>query len=91
MTREEFKVRVKTPFTNDEYEIIETVYSFHPSINEVKGKDQIAELYNNFGMRVILDMLPTAEKAKELENELKKKKIEIDNLRRELNQLIDGR
>ena len=44
-----------------EYSIIEKVYTFHPAISETEGKRQIAELYVNFGMALIMDMVPRAE------------------------------
>ena len=64
--RNEFEERVKklggdtTTLSVKDYEVVETVYTFHPSISNTEGKNEIAYLYVNFGMRIILDMLPTA-------------------------------
>lgn len=77
-----------------EYEIIEFVYEWHPSINSRgtgrEGKKQIADLYIEFGMSVISDMLETACKAKSIITryfetkrqlkELRNKAKSIDNL-----------
>lgn len=41
---------------NKDYEIIENVYMYHPAIDDIKGKEQIAYLYKEFGMTVIKDM-----------------------------------
>ena len=78
MNKQEFMSRVnkwnpevKEP-TAIEYENIEYVYTWHPSIDSVKGKDQIAYLYVNFGMRVIYDMITTAHLAEEAEAEMNK-------------------
>lgn len=78
MTREEFNAKRKQSFTarvqhevtDTEYAEIEFVYNWHPSISNTEGKDQIAYLYNTFGMRIIRDMMPTAKKAKELNSEI---------------------
>ena len=76
MNKQEFCTRVqsicgKEPIlSREEYTTIEYVYNYHPSIDAVKGKEQIAYLYTNFGMRVVYDMLPTAKLAEQLENEV---------------------
>ncbi|MGN0697039.1 MAG: hypothetical protein ACI4J5_09780 [Oscillospiraceae bacterium] len=46
--------------TDKEFEDITFVYDYHPCIDPVKGKDQIAMLYSTFGMRIIYDMYETA-------------------------------
>ena len=90
MTVQEFQERANRPFTKEDYEIIEKVYMFHPSVDPVKGKDQIAELFNIFGMRVILDMLPTAKKAEELDDEIRETKHKLDSLIDSMNKLAEG-
>ena len=91
MTREEFtnRVTVKEP-TTKEYGIIEMVYTHHPAIDEVQGKEQIALLYNTFGMRVILDMLPTAMKAKEIEEEKYALRVKMAELKADYEALATG-
>lgn len=72
MNREEFESRITASKpTEEEFKIIEFVYNYHPSISDVDGKKQIADLYSAFGMRLIRDMLPTAKKAEALENEIR--------------------
>ena len=76
MTRDEFLAHCRSCSDNfevpteDEYTIIETVYTFHPSIKNVGGKEQIARLYTEFGMILIKDMLATANAAKDLEERI---------------------
>ena len=48
MTKQEFKALTKRDFTDKEYETIETVYTFHPSISETEGKQQIANLHRGY-------------------------------------------
>ncbi|NBK25356.1 MAG: hypothetical protein EOM68_25455 [Spirochaetia bacterium] len=50
-----------------DYEVIELVYTHHPSIDNSNGKKQIATIYNlPGGMRIIRDMVPTAELARQI-------------------------
>lgn len=50
MTKQEFEERAGIKVSDSQYKKIETVYAFHPSIDEVAGKDQIAYLYKTFGI-----------------------------------------
>lgn len=75
MMKEEFEKLVTRPFTASEYKEIEYVYNYHPSI---ENKAQIAALYDEFGMRIIRDMRPTAEKADEYESEMRVLRAKLD-------------
>ena len=57
MMKEEFEKIVGETVSNEDYNVIEKVYIWHPSISEVSGKDQISSIYRQFGMPVIHDML----------------------------------
>jgi len=83
MTKQEFKAIITRNFTDKEYEAIEAVYTFHPSISETEGKEQIASIWDTFGMRIIADMLPTATKAREYEERISQKKHELEELQEE--------
>ena len=72
MNMEEFSKLSTRGFTQDQYKVIERVYTFHPSISEVEGKKQIAYLYSTFGIRIIHDMLATAEDNALIESESQK-------------------
>lgn len=93
MTREEFNSLIepkKTKRPNDEdWKIIEFVYTFHPSISETCGKAQIADLYKTFGMRIIKDMLQTAKRAKVMEGELSELRAKYDSLKDAYNALSE--
>lgn len=75
--------------TNSEYEEIELVYASHPSISESghEGQEQIARLYSEFGMRIIRDMMPTAEKAEQIRTELISARNRVERLNEELKEL----
>lgn len=45
MTKQEFEKRIGAEISQKDYSIVEHVYTWHPSISEVEGKEQIAELY----------------------------------------------
>ena len=86
MTKEEFVERLprETRAPSDvEYEMIEFVYTYHPSISATDGKNQIAMLYSAFGMRIITDMIETAKRAQEIEDERFKLRGRLLELERE--------
>lgn len=72
---------------DDKYEIIETVYNYHPSIF---NKEQIVFIYVNYGMIIILDMLPRAKRIKELENIISDKNFEILSLKEDMEKIMKG-
>ena len=72
---------------DNEFEKIQFVYNYHPSINPVNGKDQIAMLYSTFGMRIIMDMLDTAQQAELIESERRQLKNRLRELEREEEEL----
>ncbi|MCM1328396.1 MAG: hypothetical protein NC253_03060 [Ruminococcus sp.] len=75
--------------TDKEYDSIDFVYCHHPAISQSghEGQEQIARLYSEFGMRIIADMLPTAQKAMELEQQRLAARLEIERIERELEEL----
>lgn len=89
MTKQEFESRLEPgkTVTGGQYKIIEYVYMFYPAIDEARGKDQIASLYNMFGMTVINDMLPRARRGEQLENDLFEAKKRLDEIKNEITML----
>lgn len=79
MMKSEFDSRILTPVTPEEYEIIETVYTYYPD-NEKLDKDLAATLYNTFGMRVFEDLYPRAKRVKDLDEQIHKLKLERNQL-----------
>lgn len=86
MTKQEFESRLEAgkTVTGGQYKIIEYVYMYHPAIDEVHGKDQIASLYNMFGMTVINDMMPRARRMEQLEKDLSDIKERLDEIKKRL-------
>lgn len=62
--------------TNDDYSIIEYVYTWYPTIDNVKGKEQVAMLLCEFGIRIFHNMYSTAKKAEQLDAEMRKAKTQ---------------
>lgn len=60
-----------------DYELIELVYNYHPAIED---KQDIAHIYNAYGMATIKDMVPRAEKLEAIEQELMAAKQEVERL-----------
>ena len=81
MLRSEFDALIETRIPTDgEYEIIEKVYNYHPSISPVYGKSQVAALWESLGILPFEDMLPRAEMCMEIENEIQKLRYRIKDL-----------
>ena len=76
MNKHEFLTKVKCingkepNISDNDYKIIEYVYTWHPCIDSVRGKEQIAYLFSEFGFRIIEDMLATANMAESAEKEM---------------------
>lgn len=82
----EFEKLIDGGISPEDYKIVELVYNYHPSISD---KACIAKLYEEFGMRVIKDMVPTAERVRDLEMEKHKVILEIQLLNDKLKDIDD--
>ena len=71
----EFEAMAGKSVTDEEYKVIEAVYTWHPAINDTTGKDQMKTLYTQFGFGVIRGMLPVAENCYRHENDYSKSRI----------------
>lgn len=90
MQKREFEEMIEQPVSDAEYKVIETVYQWHPSVKEVSGKEEVAELYKSFGMAIFHDMLPRAEKNRELERQFLHARAEMERIRVEMEELSRG-
>lgn len=90
MQKREFEEMIEQPVSDEEYKVIETVYQWHPSVKEVSGKEKVAELYKSFGMAIFHDMLPRAEKNRELERQFLHARAEMERIRVEMEELSRG-
>lgn len=94
MTREEFISQVRgitkdTSFTisGDDYKTIEYVYTWHPAIADVGGKQQIAMLYIHGGMLVIRDMVSRAQRAEKADGKMREIRRDIAGMEAKLAEL----
>lgn len=90
MQKREFEEMIEQPVSDAEYRVIETVYQWHPSVKEVSGKEEVAELYKSFGMAIFHDMLPRAEKNRELERQFLHARAEMERIKAEMEELSRG-
>lgn len=82
MMKAEFEAMIGRAFADEEYKIIETVYTWHPAINDTTGKEQMKTLYTQFGLGVIRGMLPVAEKMEKLDGERRKMLAQLETIKR---------
>lgn len=82
--KHEFDALTKGNVSQEDYNMIEIVYMYHPAI---QGKDDIVRLYMTYGMTVIMDMVPRSKAIAILESEVQNKRIEIEKLNEEMKKL----
>ena len=66
--------------TDEEYKIIERVYTWYPFENEF-DKKECAHLYFAFGMVIFYDMEKRATRMMELDNEIRMKRSAMEKLK----------
>lgn len=90
MQKHEFESLIGKQVPEKDYKVIECVYQFHPVVSEVSGKEEVAELYKSFGMRIFYDMLPRAEANCDLEKQLRHAQARVDKIRDQMEELKHG-
>lgn len=81
MMKAEFEAMIGKSVTDEEYKVIEAVYTWYPAINDTTGKDQMKTLYTQFGFGVIRGMLPVAEKMEKLDGERRELLAQLDTIK----------
>lgn len=76
--------------TDEEYSVINMVYSYHPCFAICSGKERIARLYSEYGMRIILDMQETAKRIQEIRERKAELQKELYGLDLEEKELKEG-
>ena len=90
MTKQEFEKRIGAEISQKDYSIVEHVYTWHPSISEVEGKEQIAELYKSFGMPIIKNMMEAANYAETLDRAMAQVQRQVEELRKRIIRVAKG-
>ena len=78
MLWEEFERLAGKEVTQEEYEIIETVYMDYPGFNE---KEQIVNLFKAHGMLIFRDLYPRAKTISEKNSKIRDLQKEIEFLK----------
>lgn len=86
MRKEEFEDLIGQALSDGDYEIIETVYLYHPAIRGTSGVEELAELYKSFGMTIFYDMIGRAKRNQDLDDRLRQAQAETDRLKEEIMQ-----
>lgn len=90
MMKEEFETLLGKPVSSQEYELIEFVYTYHPSISDTDGKKQIVDLYKTGGMLVIEGMMEATRFAKNIEDEQRALLDRMNMLKERMADVKDG-
>lgn len=87
----EFEERIGGEVRQSDYDIIEHVYTWHPTISNIDGKEQIAMLYKMGGMCLIKDMQPTAKLMEELDAEKRKVERKLKEIQKKIEDVVCSR
>ena len=87
MLQSEFEQLTDRPFTEKEFSTIHYVYCYHPAANTHTA---IAQLWTLGGIRLIRDMLPTAKKLEEVEEEMKAAQERLSALKTNYEAICSG-
>lgn len=90
MIKKEFEDMIGQIISDRDYEIINKVYQFHPMVNEVSGKEEVAELYKSFGLAIFYDLLPRAERNCDLKKQLRFAQARVRHIEQEMEKLRQG-
>ena len=84
MQKQEFEQRINAEISAEDYSVVEYVYTWHPSIPDLFGKDRIAEIYKFGGMGLIRSMVESAKIAENYTRNIDQLRSRRDSLRNEL-------
>ena len=91
MMKYEFEERLGYEVTDEEYKVIEYVYMWHPVFDGcAHPKDKIVNLYDDFGMSVIMGMRELAEAYEELDTMERQTLAELDRIRARQTRVATG-
>lgn len=80
----EFQGENARSITQEEYNLVEFVYTYHPLCLD---KQASANLYNEFGIVIFLDMLPRSKAAAKLETEIRIARQQVKDLNNQYDDL----
>lgn len=90
MMRKEFEDLLGKSVADPVYKEIEYVYTWHPAIDDVKGKQQIVDLFKIGGIGVIRDMMNTATINQAIEAEMQDAERKVRWLRDRRERVKEG-
>lgn len=84
MSKQEFEKMIRAEVCAEDYAIIEYIYTWHPSIPNVGGKEKIAELWKIGGIGLIRSMRDVAQWAESVETQIDNKRSIVSKLNGEI-------
>lgn len=90
MAKKEFEKLVGKEVDDFEYTMVEEVYTWHPSISETNGKQEIATIFKIGGIRIIKDMYATARASQAMQKERAMINSRLDYIAKQYEALSKG-
>ena len=91
MNKEEFCNLTGTKYEGldeKDWNIINKVYAFHPMISDLNGKDEIAALYLQGGMGLMMDMAISASYIEDREAEVQRATVEKERIKKDFDEKL---
>jgi len=86
MNKEEFCKRTGQKYeevNEDDWNLIQTVYNYHPLISDVKGKDELCSLFLQGGFGLMQDMFGTANEIMVREGNVQSAMVEKEKIQKQ--------
>jgi hypothetical protein len=92
MNMKEFCDRAGIDMVEDEanWQVIQTVYTYHPIISDVNGKDEIADLFKRGGIGILRDMYQTADEIRRHESNIQYNNVALEKLEKERKEELEA-
>jgi hypothetical protein len=74
----------------ENWDIINTVYAYHPIISDTNGKKEIADLYKKGGMGIMNDMYSTAKMLQDNESQIQRNSVVFEKMVKEHKDELDA-
>lgn len=90
MTKTEFEGMIEHEISERNFQIVDFISKWHPSMPNTGKDEQIANLYRAFGMEIFRQMYEAAEYAKKISDEKEVLRVKLERLDSRMKMIKDG-
>lgn len=78
-------------YEDPDYEVINYIYKYHPFFEDEDGEEKIKNIYNEYGLAVLKNMLYVAKEAKKMRIHINDLKDELEKYEKYMNNFKEGK